>query len=233
MGESKILLELREVQKSFPAADGGAAYTILAGISLNVSKGESLAILGPSGSGKSTLLNIIGTLEIPTSGKVLLDGEDLALFKPNALAQLRNRKLGFVFQAHHLLPQCSVYENVLVPTLASNHTDNKTCEERAKQLLHRVGLGHRLLHFPSQLSGGEKQRVAVVRALINKPEVLLADEPTGALDRTSAEQLGDLLAEINRQDGVTVITVTHSQELARKMSKQLYLRDGLLHSAPS
>jgi lipoprotein-releasing system ATP-binding protein len=231
VGESKILLEVRDVKKSFPAADGGSAYSILAGITLNVAQGESLAILGPSGSGKSTLLNIIGTLETPTSGKVFLGGQDLAGLKPNALAQLRNRKLGFVFQAHHLLPQCSVYENVLVPTLATPHADNKTAEERAKQLLDRVGLSHRLLHFPSQLSGGEKQRVAVVRALINKPQLLLADEPTGALDRASSEQLGDLLAEINRQDGVTVITVTHSQDLARKMSKQLYLRDGLLHPA--
>lgn len=231
MGESKNLLELRDIKKSFPAADGGAAYSILSGITLNVVQGESLAILGPSGSGKSTLLNIIGTLEIPTSGQVLLDGQDLAILKANALAQLRNRKLGFVFQAHHLLPQCSVFENVLVPTLASEHSDNKSSEERARQLLDRVGLSHRLLHFPSQLSGGEKQRVAVVRALINKPQLLLADEPTGALDRTASEQLGDLLAEINRADGVTVITVTHSQELARKMSKQLHLRDGLLHPA--
>src|SRR5262249_34509948 len=159
---------------------------------------DSLAIIGPSGSGKSTLLNIIGTLDRPTLGTIQLDGQDLTALDDLALADLRNRQVGFIFQGHHLLPQCTVLENVLVPTLASKDRHlRSTAPDRARGLLDRVGLGARLEHRPGQLSGGERQRVAVVRALINQPKLLLADEPTGALDRASAANLAQLLVDLN------------------------------------
>jgi ABC-type lipoprotein export system ATPase subunit len=194
-----------------------------------VQRGESLAIVGPSGSGKSTLLQIIGTLDQPTSGSVTLDGEELNRLDETQLAEVRNQLIGFVFQAHYLLPQCTVLENVLVPTLASDksrHQDDS--RRRAERLLQRVGLADRTAHRPGQLSGGERQRVAVVRALINQPKLLLADEPTGALDHASAQQLGQLLIELNQEEGVTLIVVTHARELAQRMSRVLMLLDGRL-----
>lgn len=222
------LLNLTNVTKRY-AGVGGESVAVLAQIDLAVERGESLAIIGPSGSGKSTLLNIMGTLDTPTSGTVQLEGQDLTQLHGSALAAVRNRRIGFVFQAHYLLPQCTVLENVLVPTLA---TDNEVVRDgapdRAHRLLERVGLGGRLRHRPGQLSGGERQRVAVMRALINEPQLLLADEPTGALDRVSAEQLGQVLLQLNRETGVTLIVVTHSLELARKMERVLELRDGRL-----
>jgi ABC-type lipoprotein export system ATPase subunit len=202
---------------------------VLAGISLTLRAGESLAIVGPSGSGKSTLLNIMGTLDRPTSGRVLLDGQDLAALGDEALAAIRNRRIGFVFQLHHLLPQCTALENVLVPTLAGAATAPAgEMQDRAQQLLERVGLGERLAYRPGQLSGGERQRVAVARALINRPALLLADEPTGSLDRAASEHLASLLAELNREQGVTLVVVTHSTALAAKMARGLELRDGSL-----
>ncbi|HRZ38622.1 MAG TPA: ABC transporter ATP-binding protein [Candidatus Paceibacterota bacterium] len=203
--------------------------SVLAGIDLRVERGESLAIVGPSGSGKSTLLNIIGTLDTPTTGTVELEGQDLSLVRGAALAALRNRRIGFVFQAHYLLPQCTVFENVLVPTLATNNEVIRDgAPDRARRLLERVGLGQRLRHRPGQLSGGERQRVAVVRALINEPQLLLADEPTGALDRVSADQLGHVLLDLNRETRVTLIVVTHALSLAGRMERMLELRDGRL-----
>ena len=202
---------------------------MLKGITLAISRGESLAIVGPSGSGKSTLLNIIGTLDQPTSGTVTLDDQELTRLDDGQLATVRNRQIGFVFQSHHLLPQCSVLENVLVPTLASNDRGSRDgAPERAKNLLEKIGLSGRLSHRPGQLSGGERQRVAVVRALINQPKLLLADEPTGALDRASAQSLGDLLVQLNKEEGVTLIVVTHALELANRMGRALELRDGRL-----
>ena len=202
---------------------------MLRDVTLQIEAGESVAIMGPSGCGKSTLLNILGTLDRPTSGRVWLDGRDLSGLDELELAAVRNRQIGFIFQAHHLLPQCSVLENVLVPTLAdSKSTTRDGAEARAKKLLDRVGLGARLHHRPGQLSGGERQRVAVVRALINGPKLLLADEPTGALDRASAASLADLLVELNREEGVTLITVTHAADLANRMRRALELRDGTL-----
>ncbi len=222
------LLTLTNVTKRF-AGLGSGSVAVLAGIDLAVERGDSLAITGPSGSGKSTLLSIIGTLDTPSSGTVVLDGQDLSQLRGAALAALRNRRIGFVFQAHYLLPQCTVFENVLVPTLATNNEVLRDgAPERARRLLERVGLGSRLTHRPGQLSGGERQRVAVVRALINEPQLLLADEPTGALDRVSAEQLGDVLLELNRDMRVTLIVVTHALDLARKMERRLELRDGRL-----
>lgn len=197
---------------------------------MELARGESLAIVGPSGSGKSTLLHLIGGLDKPTSGKILLEGQDLGDLDEMALAETRNRRIGFVFQAHYLLPQCTVLENVLVPTLAqpANSEAANSARARAERLLKRVGLADRLTHHPGQLSGGERQRVAVVRALINQPLLLLADEPTGALDHASAQQLAQLLTELNTEEKVTLVVVTHAMDLAGRMSRILGLVDGHL-----
>jgi lipoprotein-releasing system ATP-binding protein len=225
------LLTLRSITKSFPSS-GGKDLAILSGINLDLEAGESRAIVGPSGSGKSTLLNIIGTLDRPSSGEITLGGRDLTALNDLELAAVRNREIGFIFQSHHLLPQCTVIENVLVPTLASKDGELRCgAEERAKGLLERVGLSARIHHRPGQLSGGERQRVAVVRALINQPKLLLADEPTGALDRASAQNLGQLLVDINREQKVTLIVVTHALDLAHKMGTIIELRDGKLESS--
>ncbi|MBI3192146.1 MAG: ABC transporter ATP-binding protein, partial [Pedosphaera parvula] len=174
-------------------------------------------------------LNIMGTLDRPSSGHVTLAGEDLAALDDQQLARVRNRQIGFIFQAHYLLPQCSVFENVLVPTLACADTAVRNgAEDRARRLLERVGLAARFNHRPGQLSGGERQRVAVVRALINQPKVLLADEPTGALDRAAAENLGQLLVDLNQEEGVTLVLVTHALNLAQRMGEVIELRDGRL-----
>ncbi len=221
------LLQLSDITKHYAGPSGAAPLPVLRGVSLGIARGESVAIVGPSGSGKSTLLNILGTLDRPSSGTITLDGRDLTALDEVELAAARNREIGFVFQAHHLLPQCTVLENVLVPTLAGGNTASRALAlEHAKKLLARVGLADRLAHRPGQLSGGERQRVAVVRALINRPKLLLADEPTGALDRAAAETLAQLLVELNREEGVTLIIVTHSLDLARRMSRVLEMRDG-------
>jgi ABC-type lipoprotein export system ATPase subunit len=227
-GMTKPLLALAGVTKHYDS--GAGKVTVLAGVNLTLTAGESLAIVGPSGCGKSTLLNIIGTLDRPSSGRVELDGRDLTGLDEVALAGVRNREIGFVFQAHHLLPQCTVLENVLVPTLPLTDAGLKeSAPARARQILEKVGLGSRLGHRPGQLSGGERQRVAVVRALINRPKLLLADEPTGALDRHSAENLGDLLVRLNAEEGVSLVVVTHAIELAKRMQRVFELRDGTLH----
>jgi len=226
------LLKLASVSKRYDAPDKPEALTVLKEVSLEVARGESLAIIGPSGSGKSTLLHIMGTLDRPTSGSVTLEDQDLNALDDQQLAAVRNRQIGFVFQAHYLLPQCTVLENVLVPTLAlPKAKTHDGAGERAERLLKRVGLGERTAHRPGELSGGERQRVAVVRALINQPRLLLADEPTGSLDHASAQQLGQLLLELNREEGVTLIVVTHALDLARRMGRVLELKDG--HLAPT
>lgn len=227
-GMGTTLLKLRDITKEFESQSSSAKLAILRGISLDVSAGESLAIVGPSGSGKSTLLNIIGTLDRPSSGTVLLNDIDLRSLNERQVAQVRNEQIGFVFQSHHLLPQCTVLENVLVPTLPNKNGNAKEEESRAIRLLERIGLGARQSHRPGQLSGGEKQRVAVVRALINRPKLLLADEPTGALDRSSAEQLATLLVEMNAEEGVALIVVTHALDLSQRMKTTYELRDGVL-----
>jgi ABC-type lipoprotein export system ATPase subunit len=222
-------LRLEHVSKSYDSVIDGPPVRVLDDISLSIGQGESVAISGASGSGKSTLLNIIGTLDEPTQGSVFLKDQDLSKLKEKQLAGVRARQIGFIFQAHHLLPQCSVLENVLIPTLGSSDSDRrKGAPERAKKLLERVGLGARIDHRPGQLSGGEQQRVAVVRALINQPELLLADEPTGALDRASAEELARLLIELNREEKVTLILVTHAADLAARMGRVFHLQDGRL-----
>jgi len=250
---SAPLLQLNDVTKRYAASGGADGVSVLAGITLEIARGESLAIVGPSGSGKSTLLQIIGTLDRVTSGEVWLDGKKLAALDDRQLAEVRNRQIGFVFQSHYLLPQCTVIENVLVPTLACSSrreeapfkaairdaqsainqslltsAATETATARAERLLKRVGLSERLHHRPGQLSGGERQRVAVVRALINQPQLLLADEPTGALDHASATALGQVLVELNQEEGVTLIVVTHAMDLARRMGRVMELQDGRL-----
>ena len=226
MTDAETLVELTDVTKRYDSPSAADAPPVLDGLSLRVGAGESVAIVGPSGSGKSTLLNIIGTLDTPDSGSVRLGGRDLLSLDENAMAEVRNREIGFVFQLHHLLPQCTALENVLVPTLAS--ATRAGADDRARELLQRVGLGERMDYRPAQLSGGERQRVAVVRALINRPKLLLADEPTGSLDRAASDGLGEVLAELNAAEGVTLIVVTHSQRLADRMGRTLRLDGGKL-----
>ena len=223
------LLNVENLTREFISSESGKPLQVLRGLSLEVVRGESIAIVGSSGCGKSTLLNLIGTLDEPTSGTLTFDGRDLSQLNAEELALFRNCEMGFIFQSHHLLPQCSVMENVLVPTIA-HRTSSASDEERGRRLLERVGLGERLSHRPSQLSGGERQRVAVVRALINEPQLLLADEPTGALDEDTADKLGQLLVELNREENVTLITVTHSPSLADRMDRTVKLSDGQIIS---
>ena len=228
------MLDLINVTKSYLAPGNNDGVCVLKNITLKVTKGQSLVIVGPSGSGKSTLLNIIGALDRPSEGRVLFDGRDLAELNEVELAGIRNRQIGFVFQLHHLLPQCTVLENVLVPTLAGKTQFSKNeIQERATNLLQRVGLKDHMLHRPGQLSGGQRQRVAVVRALINKPKLLLADEPTGSLDKDAAENIAELLVELNRSEEVTLITVTHSLKLAEMIGDVMELSDGLLRDGSS
>lgn len=236
MPDDQVILELSGVGKSYAGTEGGPPLPILRDVTLCVRRGEALSIVGPSGSGKTTLLNLLGTLDRPDSGKIVLDGRDLSGMDDVALARVRNQSIGFVFQFHHLLPHLTVLENVLVPTLAlaSDEAEiRETAGDRARRLLGRVGLESRLDHRPSQLSGGERQRVAVVRALINRPKLLLADEPTGALDRKSARDLATLLVELNREEGVTLIVVTHSLELAAGLGRVFETLDGTLRERPS
>lgn len=199
---------------------------VLSGVDLAITAGGSVAITGPSGCGKSTLLNIIGTLERPDAGTLEFEEKNLLTLNTDETAEFRNRRIGFVFQLHHLLPQCSILENVLVPTLVNKSSAD--AKDRALHLLDRVGLSARLNHRPGQLSGGERQRVAVVRALINRPQLLLADEPTGSLSRAGADQLVQLLLELNREENLTLIMVTHSMHLAEKMGRVLTLEGGKL-----
>ncbi len=219
------LLELSGITKQYERSE----EPVLSSIELSIASGDMVGIVGPSGSGKSTLLNIIGTLDQPTSGKVTFEGQDVLKLTDNQLAALRNDRIGFVFQLHHLLPQCTIMENVLIPALVRG--DMSEAEKRGRELLARVGLSDRLDHRPGQLSGGERQRVAVVRALINEPVLLLADEPTGSLDRAASDAIGELLVELNREHGVAIITVTHSGHLAQRMKQVFELRDGTLKEA--
>jgi lipoprotein-releasing system ATP-binding protein len=223
-----LFLKLQDVGKSYDSVLNAPPVRVLDSINLEVRAGESLAIVGPSGSGKSTLLNLIGALDRPTRGQVFFEGEDLGKWNERELAAFRQRRLGFIFQAHHLLPQCTVLENVLVPTLAARQTaaGRQNALDRGARLLERVGLGARKDHRPGQLSGGERQRVAVARALINQPQLLLADEPTGALDRAASEALSQLLLELNREEKVTLILVTHAPELAGRMQRRCRILDG-------
>jgi len=223
------VLELVHVTKNYEGPGSAESVCVLRDITLELAEGQSLAVVGPSGSGKSTLLNIIGGLDRPSSGRVLLDGRDLAELDDVELAHIRNQDIGFVFQLHHLLPQCTVLENVLVPTLVGGRLrSSRGVRDRAVELLRRVGLCAHMQQRPGELSGGQRQRVAVVRALINQPRLLLADEPTGSLDQDSAKNIGDLLVELNRSEGVALIVVTHSLSLAERIGQVVELRGGVL-----
>ncbi len=200
---------------------------VLRDVRLRLADGESASITGPSGSGKSTLLNILGSLEPPTSGSVIIDGCDPYALTAPELALFRNRHVGFVFQDHHLLPQCTVLENVLLPALADKRSGSGRIQ-RARMLLDRVGMAERLSHRPSEISGGERQRVALARALINEPALILADEPTGSLDRSTSEDVADLLWELHSEEGRILIVVTHNETLAARTGRRFDLKDGAL-----
>jgi len=223
-----MFLKLENISKGYGNLQYGNYQPVLKDISLEVEEGESIAITGPSGSGKTTLLNMIGTLDRTDTGKIFYRNKDITGLSRKEIEKFRNKEIGFIFQMHYLLPQCTLFENVLLPTLPDKNDRNS--HERAEKLIRRVGLWEHKDKKPQLLSGGECQRTAVVRALINNPGLLLADEPTGALDHENAVQLTDLLLEINRDDKLTLIMVTHSQELAEKMKKIFRLRDGKLES---
>jgi lipoprotein-releasing system ATP-binding protein len=218
-----VSLEVRDLVKDYWTPAG--PLSVLRGITLTLAAGEAVSIMGPSGGGKSTLLFLLGALDEPTSGTVRLDGENPFELPPVELARFRNRSVGFVFQDHCLLPQCSVLENVLAPTLVAPKGDYQS---RAESLLKRVGLEHRISHRPAALSGGEKQRVSIARALIREPKLLLCDEPTGNLDSTTAESIGSLLLDPELRDGRILVTVTHSAALADRFPARMEMKDGRL-----
>jgi ABC-type lipoprotein export system ATPase subunit len=217
------MLELIDVDKSYPATPEDVQ--VLRSIHLKVGPAQSVSIMGPSGSGKTTLLNVMGGLDRPTSGKVLLNQKNLVSLRHTELARERNQRIGFVFQLHYLLPQCTVLENVLLPTLAARmtHLERENAKKHAMELLERTQMQDHCHSLPGQLSGGQRQRVAVVRALINRPDILLADEPTGSLDADTAERMTELLLELNQQHSVALIIATHSRRLARKAQRQFQL----------
>ena len=218
-------LHVQHLAKDYPTRSG--VLSVLRDVNLDLERGDALAVMGPSGSGKSTLLHILGTLDRPTRGDVRLQGRDPFALPERELADFRNRHVGFVFQDHHLLPQCSVLENVLIPTLVARD-DREAMKTWARQLLDRVGLSDRLDHRPAELSGGERQRVAVARALIHRPVLLLADEPTGNLDRRTSASIGKLLLDLHREEQTILMVVTHSLELADLFPRMLVMEDGSL-----
>jgi lipoprotein-releasing system ATP-binding protein len=220
-----MVLEVDSLDKDYPTPSG--PLSVLRGVGLRLERGDAIAVMGPSGSGKSTLLHILGTLDRPTRGGVRLDGTDPFALSDRALADFRNRHVGFVFQDHHLLPQCTVLENVLVPTMIGPPPPPDVGGQ-ARDLLGKVGLSERLDHLPAELSGGERQRTAIARALIRKPTLLLADEPTGNLDRNTARVVGQLLLDLHGQAGTILVVVTHSPELAALFPRTLRMDDGAL-----
>ena len=222
------MISVKNLSKSYETP--GETIQVLGELNLSLDAGDTASIVGPSGCGKSTLLNLLGALDRPTSGSIEIDGQDIATFSDPQASAFRNHSLGFIFQQQHLLPQLTVLENVLVPRLAGDWTESASeTEDRARRLLETVGLTQRLNHLPWQLSGGEKLRTAVARALINQPKLILADEPTGSLDPTSTDTVADLLLDLNRTQNVTLLIVTHNPTLARRMSKSFELRQGKLH----
>ncbi|MEM7049286.1 MAG: ABC transporter ATP-binding protein [Acidobacteriota bacterium] len=222
------MLEVDNIHKSFTL--GGETVEVLRGVTFQLQAGEALAVIGPSGSGKSTLLHLLGTLDQPTAGSFRLDGDDPSKLSEPQLARFRNQRIGFIFQEHRLLPQYSVLENVLLPTFAFPG-DREGQLARARQLLDRVGLSPRLNHRPAELSGGERQRVAVARALIQKPRLLLCDEPTGSLDGATATAVADLLFELHREEDNVLVVVTHSRELAERCERTCRLTEGRCSAA--
>lgn len=224
-----MLLQLKNITKGYGEPGTHSYRAVLKDLNFEIKQGEKVAIIGPSGSGKTTLLNLLGTLDLPEQGKIFFDGKDLTVFSKNELAGFRNKHLGFVFQLHYLMPQLSLWENVLLPLLAAGKTISKEQNEWAEQLIKKVGIWEQRNQKPSEMSGGECQRAAVVRALINKPELILADEPTGALDEENAAALTGLLVKLSAEEGITLVTVTHSVVLANQMDKTFTLKNGKLN----
>ena len=219
------ILQCRQLTKRY--TQGGLDVEVLKGVNLTIGVGERVAIMGASGSGKSTLLHLLGGLEKPSAGEVILDGVSVNNVSAGRLAKLRNKSLGFIYQSHHLLGEFTVLENVAMPLLIAGESV-KQARVSAIELLQRVGLGHRIEHKPGELSGGERQRAAVARALINKPHVVLADEPTGNLDSKTADQVYQLMLELNQELNVSFLVVTHDHELAARMGKVLHMEDGVI-----
>jgi lipoprotein-releasing system ATP-binding protein len=220
-------IEVRDLHKEFE--HGGRVIPVLSGIDMRLEPGERVAIVGASGAGKSTLLHVLGTLDLPTRGWILFDGEEITGMGPARLAEFRNRSIGFVFQFHHLLHEFTAVENVMMPALIQR-ASRVDAERRAREILGRVGLSHRLTHKPGELSGGEQQRVALARAMVLEPALLLADEPTGNLDKRTGEEIHELFVELNQERGTTLLVVTHNPELAAMMPRVLVMEDGGLVS---
>ncbi|MCF7731634.1 MAG: ABC transporter ATP-binding protein [Akkermansiaceae bacterium] len=221
------MIQISHLHKSYPTAAG--AVPVLRGLNWKVEQGGAVAVIGPSGSGKTTLLNLLGALDRPDEGSIRIGDEEISQLSAEDAGRFRNQSVGFVFQQHHLLPQLNVLENVLVPRLAGNWQESaEASRKRAVGLLERVGLAERLDHLPWQLSGGEKLRAAVVRALLNRPRLVLADEPTGMLDPAATDAVADLLLQLQREAGTTLIVVTHHLGLARRIGRTCELRDGVL-----
>jgi lipoprotein-releasing system ATP-binding protein len=224
MNKQPIILQCKKLTKRY---QGELDVEVLKGVDLAITAGERVAIMGVSGSGKSTLMHLLGGLDKPTSGEVILDGVNLNSVNSTKLAQLRNKSLGFIYQSHHLLGEFTVLENVAMPLLIAQ-LSVKEAKTRATALLQRVGLGHRIEHKPGELSGGERQRAAIARALINKPNVILADEPTGNLDSKTADSVYQLMLELNQELNISFLVVTHDHDLASRMGKVLHMEDGLI-----
>jgi len=223
------MLQLKKISKSYGTPGETNFRQVLSDLSFHLAEGESAAILGPSGSGKTTLLNIIGTLDFPDAGEIRFKNEDVRSFNSSDLDRFRNREIGFVFQFHHLLPQCTLLENILLPAmLLKDKAEKKKRQSRAEDLLKRVGIWDHKDKLPGKMSGGECQRAAVVRAMINSPSLLLADEPSGALDHKNAGNITELLIDLNKNDGLSLLVVTHSLELAGRMQKTYQLEEGKL-----
>ncbi|MBP9855234.1 MAG: ABC transporter ATP-binding protein [Candidatus Omnitrophica bacterium] len=220
------MLQAQAIRKEYKQAK--ETLEVLKGVDIQISAGEIVAIVGPSGAGKSTLLHIIGGLDTPTSGTVLLDGENIYRLKDEFRAKMRNDKIGFVFQFYHLLPEFNALENVMLPAFIQGTAKNNEVKERATAILTQLGLQNRLKHKPNQLSGGEQQRVAIARALINKPKIILTDEPTGNLDSASGKEIISLLIQLNETNKQTILIVTHDENIAKQCHRTIYMRDGLI-----
>ncbi len=219
------IIELKDVRKVYRLGD--VSIEVLKGINLEINRGEFVVIVGPSGSGKSTLMNQVGILDVPSSGKILLEGKDVSHMDESSLAQLRGKKIGFIFQQFNLISTLTALENVILPTIFQNVSEEERLK-KAKILLTQVGLSDRIGHRPNELSGGQQQRVAIARALVNDPEIILADEPTGNLDSASGQQVMDLLAKLHKEEKKTVILITHDIDLVRYAQRVVQIRDGLI-----